>query len=191
MNHPPAAGHPLATTLRLHRVQRTSRWMVRACWALTLTLPLALAVYWWLASDAELVALVNLPPSALLAPLLPWQRLAGAMVMGVPLLCLLWGLGHARRCFAQFARGDVFTEGATAHLRHMAAWVAAAALAALLAAAGVSVLLTLHQPPGARHVALAIGSDQLFTLFFAGLVWLMAAVIGQGQALAEENQAFV
>jgi hypothetical protein len=31
----------------------------------------------------------------------------------------------------------------------------------------------------------------VFTLFFAATVWLMAAVIGQGQALAEENQRFV
>ncbi|EWS62519.1 hypothetical protein Y695_04255 [Hydrogenophaga sp. T4] len=53
------------------------------------------------------------------------------------------------------------------------------------------MLLTLHNPPGLRHLALGIGSDHLFTFFFAGLVWLMAAVIGQGQALAEENERFV
>jgi hypothetical protein len=31
----------------------------------------------------------------------------------------------------------------------------------------------------------------VFTLFFSGLVWLMAAVIGEGQTLAEENEGFV
>jgi hypothetical protein len=31
----------------------------------------------------------------------------------------------------------------------------------------------------------------VFTLFFAGLIWLMADIIGQGQTLAEENERFV
>ena len=40
-------------------------------------------------------------------------------------------------------------------------------------------------------ISVGIGSDLVFTLFFAGLVWLMAAVIAQGQTLAEENEGFV
>ena len=58
-------------------------------------------------------------------------------------------------------------------------------------------------PSGAKRIAapiviapnplfsVGIGSDHVFTLFFAGLVWLMAAVIAQGQTLAEENEGFV
>lgn len=111
--------------------------------------------------------------------------------MGVPLALLLTGVNQARRCFVLFAQGRVFTAQATDLLRRFAGWVAGAALAALVAGAATSVLLTLHNPIGQRHLAIGIGSDHLFTLFFAGLVWLMAAVIGQGQALAEENQGFV
>ena len=56
---------------------------------------------------------------------------------------------------------------------------------------GHTALLTLNNPPGQRHLSVGIGSDLVFTLFFAGLVWLMAAVIAQGQTLAEENEGFV
>ncbi|MBA4155735.1 MAG: DUF2975 domain-containing protein, partial [Flavobacterium sp.] len=38
---------------------------------------------------------------------------------------------------------------------------------------------------------IGVGSDQLLLLFFAGMVWLMAGVISQGQKLAEENASFV
>lgn len=175
----------------LRHVRRTSRLMVWACWALILLLPAALALYWAVAGGEQLASHANLPASAIGAPLQPWQRLVGAGVMGLPLALLLVGLWQAKRCFEQFAQGRVFTEQATDLLRRFAGWVAAAALAAIVASAATSVLLTLHNPPGMRHLALGIGSNHLFTFFFAGLVWLMAAVIGQGQALVEENEGFV
>ena len=187
--HSPTTSHRPTDPLR--HVRRTSRLMVWACWALILLLPAALVGYWAVAGGEQLAGHANLPASAIGAPLQPWQRLAGALVMGLPLALLLVGLWQAKRCFEQFAQGRVFTEQATELLRRFAGWVAAAALAAIVASAATSVLLTLHNPPGMRHLALGIGSNHLFTFFFAGLVWLMAAVIGQGQALAEENEGFV
>jgi len=175
----------------LQRVRRISRWMVAACWGLLVVLPLALFFYWATASDTLLASHANLPPQVIQAPLALWQRVAAGAVMGVPLALLLMGVWQARRCFAMFAQGQVFTLQATALLRRFAGWVAWAALAALLSGAVTSVLLTLHNPPGQRQLSIGIGSDHVFTLFFAGLVWLMAAVIGEGQTLAEENEGFV
>jgi hypothetical protein len=40
-------------------------------------------------------------------------------------------------------------------------------------------------------LVIALSSEHVFTLFFAALVWLMADIMGQGQALAEENERFV
>jgi hypothetical protein len=114
-----------------------------------------------------------------------------ALAMALPMGLLLMGVAQAHRCFALFAQGEVFSYQTTALLRRFAGWVAAAALAAILASTVVSVLLTLTNPPGMRHLAIGVGSDHVFTLFFAATVWLMAAVIGEGQALAEENQRFV
>ena len=65
------------------------------------------------------------------------------------------------------------------------------AIPAIVAGAVISVVLTVNNPVGMRHLAIGIGSDQVLMVFFAGMVWLLAAVIGQGQALAEENDAFV
>lgn len=180
-----------AVPLSLQRVRRISRWMVAACWALLIVLPLALVLYWATASEAMLAGHANLPAQAIQGPVTAWQRLVAGAVMGVPLALLLAGVWQARRCFAMFAQGQVFTLQATALLGRFAGWVAWAALAALLASSLTSVLLTLNNPPGQRHLSIGIGSDHVFTLFFAGLVWLMAAVIAQGQSLAEENEGFV
>jgi membrane protein insertase Oxa1/YidC/SpoIIIJ len=176
----------------LQRIRRISRVMVWACVAMVITLPIALVYYWAITNAPELgVQHGNLRTNAMLAPLETWQRVAAAAVTAVPLLLLLIGVWQAKRCFAQFAAGEIFTTQATGHLRRFAGWVAAAALAAIVASAATSALLTLQNPPGMRLVVLGISSTHLFSFFFAALVWLMADVIGQAQTLAEENAHFV
>jgi Protein of unknown function (DUF2975) len=184
-----AGGTPIA--VHVQRIRNISRAMVWACWALISLLPAALVVYWATAADATLAAQGNLLPGDMLAPLQLWQRVAAACVTAVPLALLLTGLWQAKHCFALFAQGQVFTAQAVGCLRRFAGWVAAAALAAIVAAALASILLTLQNPTGLRQLALGISSNHLFTLFFAAMVWLMAAVIGQGQSLAEENERFI
>ena len=49
----------------LQSVRRISRWMVTACWAILLLLPLALVGYWATASDAVLAGHGNLSAGAL------------------------------------------------------------------------------------------------------------------------------
>ena len=181
----------LQTVNHLHRIQRISRVMVRICLALVALLPLALVIYWATATAPELAAQGNLQAGVIRAPLQVWQRIASAVVSAIPLACLLMGVWQAKQCFAQFAKGDVFTASAVGCLRRFAGWTATAALAAIVAGAAISILLTINNPPGTRQLALGISSNQVFTLFFAALVWLMADVIGQGQALADENKQFV
>lgn len=182
---PPVAVSPLS------RIRRISRRMVVVCQCLLVALPLALLWHWATASEADLAMHSNLPPSAIQSPLLLWQRLAGAAASAVPLGLMLLGVWQARQCFALFASGQVFTARATAYLRSLAGWVAWAALAAILSGAVVSVLLTLGNPPGTRHLVVGLGFDHVLTLFFAALVWLIADVIGQGELLAHENEQFV
>lgn len=113
----------------LQRIQRLSRGMSLTCMALIALSPCVLVAYWVTTSAPELAAQGNLSANAIQLPLRPWQRLAGAAVTSVPMILLLTGLWHAKQCFDQFAKGQVFTAQATARPRRFAAWVAAAALA--------------------------------------------------------------
>jgi Protein of unknown function (DUF2975) len=180
-----------ASVNHLQRIRRISRAMVFVCMGLIVVLPVALAWCWATLDASELARQSNLPGTAVQLPLLAWQRWVSGGVTGVPLVMLLVGVWHAKRCFEQFAKGHIFTAQATLCLRRFAGWVAAAALAAIVAGTLTSVLLTLQNPPGMRWLAVGFSSNHLLTLFFATLVWLMAHVIGQGQLLADENQSFV
>lgn len=173
------------------RIQRLSRVLSHACLGLIVLLPLAVGLYWAWADASVLAVRANLPTNAVAAPLQSWQRLVGALLTESMLAFLLLGLWQARRCFQQFASGQIFTGAAVQCLRHFAGWTLASVVAGMLSSTAISVVLTLGNPPGLRHIAIGVSSDQLFTVFFATLVWLMAAVIGQGQALAEENANFI
>ena len=180
----PSDGH-------LQRLQRMSRLLALACWLLIVTLPPLFAWFWAVATPAQLATRINLAADVVQGPLMLWQRVAGGCISAVPLGLLLAGLWRARECFGLFASGKVFTLQAVVALKRFASLATASFASGVLASTALSTLLTFGNAPGARHVAIGLGTDQAFGLFFAGMVWLMAAVIEQGMQLAEENANFV
>jgi Protein of unknown function (DUF2975) len=173
------------------RIRRMSRILANACLVLIVTLPIAVAMAWYLTDTVQLAVRANLPADAIRSPLLAWQRFAGALATETALAFLLVGLWEARACFRLFAAGDVFTSQAARRLRNFAGWMLGFVVAGIVATAAITAVLTMNNPPGMRHLAVSVGSDQVFMLLFAGMVWLMAAVIGQGTSMAEENATFV
>ena len=99
---------------------------------------------------------------------------------------------EARLCFKQFADGQgIHITSCTAVCANLR--LGSARLAWRLSSSALQFLLclTINNPPGTQQVAIGIGTDQVLTLMFAAVVWVMASVIAQGQALAEENASFV
>lgn len=186
-----AMTHLVNSAFERHSMQRISGWLSWVCLLLIVTLPIVVFVYWAVADAGLLAVRANMLPWAIQAPLENWQRWAGALVTCIPVGLMLRGLWEARQCFRQFAVGQVFTQQAVQRLRAFAAWAMAASAADMLISPVLSVLLTLHNPPGMRQLAIGIGTDHVLSLLFAAMVWVMAAVIAQGQVLAEENSSFV
>ncbi|WP_246678429.1 MULTISPECIES: hypothetical protein [unclassified Mesorhizobium] len=57
--------------------------------------------------------------------------------------------------------------------------------------AAMSVLLTLDAPAGQHRLTLSFGSDTVLMLLAAGTIAVIAWVMAEATALAEENQQFV
>ena len=175
----------------MQRLQRLSHMLALACWVLILALPPLFAWFWAVAPPDQVAARINLPTDAVQGPLMLWQRFAGGCISGVPLALLLLGLWHARRCFGLFAGGQIFTLQAVIAMRRFACLATASFASSFLASAVLSTLITFNNRVGTRQLAIGVSTDQVIALFFAGMVWLMAAVIAQGLHLAEENANFV
>jgi hypothetical protein len=175
----------------MQRMVLQSRMLAAVCLVLIVLLPVGVALYWALATNAALAVRVNLPADAIRVVLLPWQRVAGGVLAELPLVLLLMGLWQARKCFLLFAAGKVFTSETVTCLKRFAGWTMASVIAGVPVATAISIVISLTNPPGLQQLAVSIGSDQVLLLFFAGMVWLIAGVISQGQVLAEENASFV
>lgn len=182
---------PTEVAFGLSRIKRWSRILSIACLVLIVVSPIVVAVYWAMADAKTLAQDVNLTLVAGDRSLENWQRLLGGLIVEASLALLLTGLWEARKCFRLFSAGQIFTAETVACLRRFAAWVAASVAAGMIGNAAISVLITVLNPPGMRQLTVGIGSDQILMLLFSGIVWLMAAVMSQGQLLAEENANYI
>jgi hypothetical protein len=124
-------------------------------------------------------------------PLSPSARLAAALVVAVPVGVMLYGLFAVRALFREFTRGHVFTERAARQLQTFAVTVLAQAPLGPLTAAGLSVALTLANPPGHRAVHIALSTNDYFALIVGGVLFAVATVMREAARLADENATFV
>ncbi len=183
-----------ATGLSGLEVQRLNSAFAWACALLAVALPLA--VLYHLASTPSSglllragVALTTLQAAALDVTL--WQRSLAVLLGMVPVLCASYGLVCAMRCFSGFSQGEYFSLRTVRYLRGFAAGIFASVVAGFFASMLISVILTAGAPAGQKALALGLGSNELLTLLFAGMVWQIAAVMAKAVALAEENAQFV
>jgi hypothetical protein len=173
------------------RIRLVSRLLAASCLILIALLPIAVVAYWILSDTSMLATHANLTPTAIQGKLSMWQRIVAGVLTEIPLVLFMLGLWQARRCFKQFSAGKFFSSTAVRSLSKFAGWTVASVIASVATTTLVSIVITLQNPAGSRALTVSFGSDQVLLLFFAGMVWLMASVIHQGQMLAEENASFI
>lgn len=174
---------------------RVSSVLSGICLLLALALP-AFVLYNLTVSPAQVLGerlgiSASLTPTSLRFQLAAWQRVAVVALGALPVLCMAFGLTHARRCFQSFSRREYFTLGVVRGLRGLAVGVFLSNVSGLLTVPLLSMLVTLSAPQGHRSITLGLDSTQLLTMLFAGLVWQIATVMAKAVVLAEENSQFV
>lgn len=173
------------------RLARVSVWFARACLMLAAGVPLLVLAWWTLADDAALLDGADLACAAPASPLALWQRVAAGAAALAPALLLGLALVQARALFSAFAAGRAFTAGSVARVRRIAGWILAAAAAGVLATPAMSVALTLANPPGQRLLTVSLGTEDLFALMIAGVLWAMAAAMAEAVRLADDAAQIV
>ena len=109
----------------------------------------------------------------------------------IPTGFVVWALWSLRRLFLLYAHGEVFSESALKApeprrrrlvlerdhgIRHAGASISGAHLA---------------KCPGHREISLGFGSDDVSSLFMAGVVLVIARVMAEARRVADENASFV
>jgi hypothetical protein len=182
-------------TVSPSRIRTLSRVLGAVCLLGIVALPVAVGVQWAILSPEDLFANVQSHVGSgterITGPVEGWQRLIGAAVSMIPVAFTLIGLNHARRCFSLFAKGVFFDSRAVLALRGFAGMSALSVAAGLVLQGPLTALVSYNNPPGQRYVSIGLGTHDLDSLFFAGMVWLIAAVMAKAVLIARENDQFV
>lgn len=175
---------------RIGRIRSLSRWMAFGCLATSAVLTAGMLVY-WIATPASALFDQSGVRHGQEAGLGTLQRAAAFAISMVPLGALIFGLLSARRCFAGLATGRIFTPRTIGGLQALSMGVAASAVLKPLAGAALTVLLSWDNPDGAKTLVLAVGSDTLISLLFAGIVAVFAWIMAEAVEISDENNQFV
>jgi hypothetical protein len=165
-------------------MMRLNTIIATTCLVLAVVLPAT--VLYWLFSNPEGNVGLHLPSGA---PL--WARAIMVIAGATPVSCMAVALLHARRCFLSFSRGDYFTMPVVKGLRGFAAGLFFSGIAAILIIPLASLLQSMASTGAPHSVSIGLGSTQILTILFAGILWQIAAVMSKARALAQENAQFV
>ncbi len=149
-------------------------------------IPLANGLFWISANQLPEFLQRECLPYAEHFPL-PWT----ALVMGFVVTMLPSGVGvygvYCLKClFALYEKGQVFQAQNVywyKQLSRVFLWLCGVGF---LSRGLLSVVLTLHQPPGQRMLALSISSEDLNLLVLGGILAVIAWVMDEGRKLQEE-----
>ena len=165
------------------RLKRLAAMLAMTCLLLIYVPPLFMAGFFALADPDSLATSFNLPPNIIQSELHVWQRAIGILVIEIPVIFVSLGMWEARKCFLAFSRGAMFTTSGVRSLRRFAGWLLASSLAEVLLIPVMSVLLTASNP-GSHFLTLRLGAEDLLMLPRIAMMWLLAAVIGQGREMS-------
>lgn len=179
---------------RLERISRVSKVIVLLCGLFLFLFPVGLAglSFFWLKFLAMQNAAQQMGIKADEISLLArTAAYAAIMVQTAPLLWALWAL---RRLFKGYAAGAVFTTDSARYLK-MVAWALLSTMVVRPLGGGLFSLAmsidTVAQPDGQGYFALMFGSTEVLIGLAGGMVLVIAWVMGEAAAMAEENKSFV
>jgi len=171
------------------RVAKVSRWMARLCAFLVVTVPLANAAIVF-GDPEQAIANNDLARFGITAIDGPDQYTVFAIstLFSLP---LLWGLLQLRRLFVCYSRGEIFSRAAARYLSRFALALLLGAVATVLERTAMVAALTMHNPPGSRSLIVALGSPEIATAFVGVIFMIIAWVLGEAAAVAEDHRGFV
>ncbi len=114
------------------------------------------------------------------------ERLLALLFAAIPAALSVWCLLALARLFRLFVQGQVFSESALKALWLVAVTLFWGVIAGFFTEAPISYFLS-----GRHEISLGLSSEDFATLFMAGVVLVIARVMGEARRVADENASFV
>ncbi|MGE4423528.1 MAG: DUF2975 domain-containing protein [Pseudodesulfovibrio sp.] len=117
-----------------------------------------------------------------------WLGLAvGLIPLGATMLCLWWLV----RLFGLFSAGEIFSGNTVKYIRRTG-WTMLAGVALMpIHEALMTLVLTIHNPPGQRMITISLESGDIRDLLIAGIIILVSWIMDEGRKLRETDELTV
>lgn len=180
----------MTNLLKIKKLSKNIYWLLSF---LLVIIPIYYVGYWLFINDLpKTLITVNTLPT----PLVPNELSIKLQILGFvaslfPLSALSYGLISVRKLFWYYKEGVIFTLEQVNIFKHIAKALILWMVLSVLYESAKSVLFTIGNPPG--HVLLTVGvsSAELTTLIVGVVMFVIAWVMDEGRALAEEQQLTV
>lgn len=153
-------------------------------------LPCLLVVVWFYADQ---IAAKNgfIPATAISFPLAvstKWFMILLTALVSAP---TYWGLFALRRFLKACCAEDYLSVQNSRYLKRFAFGLIGTALLSPISGAVLSVLLTMHNPPGKKMLAIGISSNQIILAAVGGLLFVLANLLKRASLIADENAQII
>jgi hypothetical protein len=161
---------------------------LRACCTLGLAVvPAGLCLFWaFTGRNAADFLGSHLPPDTP-AVLTPAVRIMACAASMIPAAVVLYALAVLRRLMGLYAAGTIFAPENARAYRALGRAALLAVPARILCQTLMTLAMTLPNPPGQRILSIGLEGGDVALLFVGAVVLLVARIMEQGAALAEEN----
>lgn len=118
------------------------------------------------------------------------RTIAYLMMLSVTAI-FIFALWTAYRLFADYARGEIFTELAASRLSRIGWAVVAMSPSSTLVDTLSTIVLTINNPPGQRHVSITLDATDLIAIVGGLVLVAVGRIMLEATRVAEENRQFV
>jgi len=120
---------------------------------------------------------------------LTWDvRLLALLAMAVPTALTSYVLWNLALLFRSYSRDEVFTDDNTRRLRRVGVFLLVRELLSPLEGAALSVILTMHNPPGGHMLTLSLEDSNLTSIVTALTIIVAAHVMAQARVMQAEAE---
>lgn len=178
------------TSKNVDLIRKSSRRLIWTLYIWRGLIPLATCLIWLFINKVPWMAQEILPDFVQLPLPLP-IRLAGLAVTMIPVGIMIYGITTLIQLFRLYLRGKIFQAENVACLKRLSGTILVLGVAGIITDSLLSVVLTLHHPPGEHMITFGI-TDKDITLFILGYVLMtIARVMQEGCRLQQEQSLTV